>query len=268
MKGNTPNFGRLETAFEHGEASMQDYLKKTSLSPWVPLPDAACRKIFDLANAGPDDIHVDLGSGDGRVCFHAIDFGLKKSTGIDVDEAIVAVAQERLAKRHPPPDLQFIVADLSKDTHVFDIIREATIITMYFAQDALEQFRPLLERELAGSTAKILTCGYEMPGWESSMSEVVLGTQIHLYEFGSDSNDLLGEDLVIIDDIIKDKPAEMMQEERFNGAKVIDHTGKHPIRGFNPDLFDEKDDDSDWEDEDDEEESSEEKQGKSASKTS
>ena len=69
--------------YEHGEESTDEYLKKTTLSPWVPVPDTIARKALDMTGAGPDDIHVDLGSGDGRMNFHAIDtYLVKKSIGI------------------------------------------------------------------------------------------------------------------------------------------------------------------------------------------
>ena len=72
----------------------EDYIKKVSMSPWVPSPDPVARKMLELAKAGPDDIHVDLGSGDGRVNFMAMDapFEVSRSIGIDVDPEIVQVA--------------------------------------------------------------------------------------------------------------------------------------------------------------------------------
>ena len=33
---------------------------------WVPTPEALVKKMHDLAKTGPNDIHYDLGSGDGR----------------------------------------------------------------------------------------------------------------------------------------------------------------------------------------------------------
>jgi hypothetical protein len=247
-----PAFGRLEEPYEHGETDMEEYLSKTSLSPWAPIPDAVARKVFDVAQAKPEDIHVDLGSGDGRVNFHAIDYGVKRSIGIDVDQNIVKLATDRLAKRHPQPDLEFHVADLLDENHqVWEKVQEATILTMYFAEEALEKFRPLLEKKLIGRECKVITCGYEMPGWDSSMSEVVLGTQIHLYEWGKEVDDdsaFLGED------ILKQKPEDFMQDamsEKFSGSNVIDRTGGHPIRCYDPnaDDFDEADD-TDWDVED------------------
>jgi hypothetical protein len=34
----------------------EEYLEKTSLSPWVPIPDVVARKLFDMSEAGPEDV--------------------------------------------------------------------------------------------------------------------------------------------------------------------------------------------------------------------
>ncbi|GKY97299.1 hypothetical protein MPSEU_000688300 [Mayamaea pseudoterrestris] len=262
MDTKSNSFGRLEEPYQHGQANMQDYLKKTSLSPWVPLSDAASRKIFDLANVNAaTTIHVDLGSGDGRVCFNAIDYGVQKSTGIDVDQDIVQVANERLHKRHPLPPLQFVVADLmdAKQHETWKLIQEANLITMYFAKEALQVFRPLLEQKLVGRKCKIVTCGYEMPEWTYTQFEVVLGTQLYLYEWGGSlmnkNDDDEYNDLPFIDSILANRPRELETEavdnERFQGSKVIDRTNIIP--GFDPRVLDEMDEleDDDWDAEDD-----------------
>jgi SAM-dependent methyltransferase len=248
------DFGKLEEPFEHGEADLETYLAKTSLSPWVPLPDVVARKVMDLSQAGTQDNHVDLGSGDGRVCFHALSYGVANSVGIDVDENIVQVAQQRMAKRHPqPPNLSFVVADLldANDPVWEEHVQQASLITMYFATEALEILRPLLEQKLVGRTCKIVTCGYEMPGWQAAAQEVVLGTQIHLYMWGSEMEDDEDDDFFFSGpDILNEKPEELLKNpletSKFEGANVIDSTGRHMIRGFNPSIFEEEEDDEDW----------------------
>lgn len=272
-----PAFGKLQEPYQHGEGSMEDYLKKTSLSPWAPIPDSVARKMMDLAKAAPIDFHVDLGSGDGRVNFHAIDYGVLKSLGVDIDESIVQVARDRLAKRHPQPDLEFVVADLLLDTEhpVWAKIQQATIITMYFAEEALRLFRPVLERKLAGRQCKILTCGYEMPGWQSRVDEVVLGTQIHLYEWGTEFEDDESLELFMGEDILQQKPNELLQRQiegsKFAGSTVIDRTNKSPIQGYNYNLkFEEENDDEDWDavsSDEEEEEQPKTKQKKMVKKT-
>jgi Methyltransferase domain len=181
--------------FQPSETSMNDYLAKTSLSPWVPLPETAARKIFDLVQPlSETDKHVDLGCGDGRVCFTAIDVAhLQQSVGIDIDEAILTRARERLSKRRPSsipnnlPTVEFVQADLM-DTVTTDVwkkhISTATIITMFMETSGLERLRPLLEEHLIGKSCRIVTCGYPMPGWESTIEEIVLGTTLYLYYWG------------------------------------------------------------------------------------
>lgn len=252
------SFGKLDQAYAHGEDNMDEYLNKTSLSPWVPLPDFAARKIFDLTDAQPHDVHVDLGSGDGRINFFAIDVGrVKRSLGVDVDEKIVELARERRSKRHPVPEhLEFVVADLMDENHPVwshKTMEDATIITMHFAEEALVKFRPLLERKLANRQheIQIVTCGYEMPGWESTIQEIILGTQLNLYRWRGGVNG--GEDLAVGEDILPDKPRhfmsnnDMFSREKMGDDSVIDRTGVYPIRGYNPDIL--KEDDDDIEDE-------------------
>jgi Methyltransferase domain len=254
----TVDFGDLQLPYEHGEANIDEYLKKTSLSPWVPMPDSAARKMLDLAAATTSDFHVDLGSGDGRVNFHAIDYGISKSLGVDIDAKIVQVARERLQRRHPKPDLEFVVADLLKDTNhpVWEQIQQATIITMYFATEGLQAFRPLLEMKLAGRKCKILTCGYEMPEWISKTNEVVNAMPLYLYEWGTyyEPKEENVDDSTLLDFTGDDgfMPPEHMQNplqnDKFKGMNVLDHTlNSHPIPGFNPNYKqDEEEWDYDW----------------------
>jgi len=264
-------FHALEEPYDHGLESFDAYVKKASLSPWVPTPDVVARKIMDVAQAGPGDVHVDLGSGDGRLCFQAMDYGVDKSIGIDVDEVIVGKAQERLKRRHPQPNMEFIVADLLDLDHpAWAKVQEATIITMYFAEEGLRVFRPVLEEKLAGLECKILTCGYEMPDWNSRMQEVVLGTQIHRYDWGTDDDDGIMQ--FVGEDILQQKPRGMLkpplqEDSRFSESTVIDHTyDLDPLLDRENHMTDSDDDsdDEDWPDQtwggDEEEEDDEEKQ--------
>jgi hypothetical protein len=143
------------------------------------------------------------------VNFYAIDHGrVKKSTGIDIDDGILKQARERLGKRYPQPPLEFVTADLlDHNNHkVWEIIQEATIITMYFVEDALQHLKPLLEEKLAGKQCKIITCAYEMKGWNPHIIETTLGTTVYLYNFGSMDDE---EDFFITEDrILRDRPKE------------------------------------------------------------
>jgi hypothetical protein len=82
-----------------------EYLAMVQLSPWVPCPDVVSKRVFEIANATSQDIHVDLGCGDGRLNFMAVDnpsFNVMKSWGVDVDENILKKCYERLGRRFVP----------------------------------------------------------------------------------------------------------------------------------------------------------------------
>jgi hypothetical protein len=176
------------------ELSMDEYLQFASLSPWVPCPDPVALRALDISKAGPNDVHYELGSGDGRLNFHAIDssYGVKKSVGIDIDPSLIHQSNTRKMRIHPAPEnLEFICADLMdvEENHGAEAIQlweqiqsECTVMTMYFVEDALTKIKPLLEKYLIGSNCKVVTIGYEMRGWEPAWAESILGLTIHMYD--------------------------------------------------------------------------------------
>mmetsp|Transcript_17969 Transcript_17969/g.27240 ORF Transcript_17969/g.27240 Transcript_17969/m.27240 type:complete len:433 (-) Transcript_17969:95-1393(-) len=172
------------------EVTMDEYLKFASLSPWVPCPDPVARRVFDIARTGPEDVHYELGSGDGRFNFQATDvYNVKKSVGIDIDPSLIAQSNNRIAKRHPrPAHIEFHCADLLESSgdedELWNTMREeCTIVTMYFVSDALQKLKPKFEQYLVGKKGcKIITVGYEMKGWESQWVEVCLGLTVHMYD--------------------------------------------------------------------------------------
>jgi hypothetical protein len=116
----------------------------------------------------------------------------------------------------------------------------------------------VLEAKMKGRRCKIVTCGYEMPGWEAAAYEVVMGTQLHLYDWGGavswaaeaggEGGDGSDDDSwsfphAASEDLLQHRPQHLsdrpLDSERFRGATIIDKTRRHFIRGFNPDAKDE-----------------------------
>lgn len=199
---------------ESSYITFDEYLEIASLSPWVPTPDPVARRMLEIAEASEDDIHYDLGSGDGRLNFMAIDepFNVKQSTGIEIDDSLLQASNKRLQKRHPfPTNLNFLKADLMPDKttsseqnqneidentippssetstiqHPVDIT-DATVVTMYFVEEALMKLKPMLQDQLLRSGCRIVTCGYDIEGWEPRWVEIVLGLPVYLYILDTD----------------------------------------------------------------------------------
>ena len=121
----SPSTSSPEEAFsprdEKGELlSAPEYLALASLSPWVPTPDAATKRLLEIADADQRGVvpvtsasggdvdreirHVDLGCGDGRINFAAVGepWSVGRSTGIDVDENVLERCREKLRRRFVP----------------------------------------------------------------------------------------------------------------------------------------------------------------------
>ena len=246
----------LAAPFEYAGETVEEYSEKATLSPWVPVPESVARKIFDHAPPTAEDVHVELGSGDGRVNFYAIEAGAGKSVGIDVDENIVKVATDRLERIHPKPNLEFIVADLVDSKHpAWKHIEEATILTMYFAKEGLEMIRPRLENALRGKKCKIFCCGYPMPTWDSQLVETVLDLPIHFYDWGNAEI----ENSMFAESMVDDLNMEKMEEELKNSIVRRKKNSKFkpdPLPGYDPDdLIDYGWDDFDDEPEEEEDDS-------------
>lgn len=172
------------------EVTMGEYLEFATLSPWVPSPDAVARRALDIGKTCEDDIHYELGCGDGRMNFFAIDlYDVKKSVGIDIDPSMIQQSNERILRRHPAPEnVSFICADLVDEKNETtreiweNIGKECTVLTMFFVEDALNQLKPLLEKHLVGKDCRILIIGYQINGWEPEWVEAVLGLTISMYD--------------------------------------------------------------------------------------
>jgi SAM-dependent methyltransferase len=227
-----PASGGLEDPFRYSGESLEDYSEMATLSPWTPVPDSVARKIFDIADPSSEDRHVELGSGDGRVNFFAIEAGVQKSIGIDVDEDIIKVANDRLNRIHPKPNLEFIVADLMNPNHpAWNHVEEATILTMYFAKEGLDKIRPLLEASLRGKRCKVFCCGYAMPGWDYQMAETILGMTIYFYDWGNSEV----EDSIITDvPMINQFPSDSLTMDKFSNKRKSTFV-PDPLRGFHSD---------------------------------
>lgn len=191
--------------------------------------------------------------------FHALDppFSVQKSTGLDIDEQLVGVANERLSKRHPKPDnLEFRVEDLMKGDALHATLQDATLITMYFVQDALKKLKPKLEHALGDRKGvRIVCCGYEMPGWEPRWAEVILDLPVYMYTYNTPLEELpklTAEERAQMVAAMEpsSQPTESLEEEVFRTNSMDDDVEEIEVPLFDPNEMI----DGHWDDFDEEEE--------------
>jgi hypothetical protein len=127
--------------------------------PYVPSPQSVVSDMLKLADVGPQDYVIDLGSGDGRIVrTAALVFGAS-GMGIEIKDALVRQANADARREGIGDRVKFVNADL----FATDISR-ATVLTMYLLPETVNLLRDKLLAELRPG-ARVLSHDYPLSGW-------------------------------------------------------------------------------------------------------
>lgn len=143
--------------------------------PWVPTPPAFIDGFFRLAPVSAADVVYDLGCGDGRLLFAALEKGAGRCVGIDIEAAKIAEARELAAGKGVSDKVTFIADDFM----VHDL-SEATLIICYLFPQPLGALRPKFEKELKPGT-RIVSEAFSVPGWKETLSGELNRKNFNLY---------------------------------------------------------------------------------------
>lgn len=132
----------------------------SSVAPYVPTPIRIVRKMLELAGAGADDTVYDLGCGDGRILFTAVEeFDVRRAVGYELNPTMCESMQRKvegkgLQGRIEVVNGNFFLADLSP----------ASLVTLYLTTSGNSKLRPKFEKELRGG-ARIVSHDFPVQGW-------------------------------------------------------------------------------------------------------
>ncbi len=127
--------------------------------PYVPSPSSVVSDMLKLAEVGPKDFVIDLGSGDGRIVLTAAKVFGARGFGVDINEKLVKEANEAAKLQGVADRASFIIQDLFKTD-----IRKATVVTMYLLPNTVNMLKDKLLNELNPGT-RILSHDYPLSGW-------------------------------------------------------------------------------------------------------
>ena len=149
------------------ERKLPDWIRATfwgdhpdSLAPYVPSPLNIVREMLGLAGAGPSDVVYDLGCGDGRVLFAAVDeFNVSRAVGYELDGEMVEALEKRIRDsgmvgRISVIQANFMEVDLTK----------ASVVTIYLTTSGNVKLRPKLEADLKPG-ARVVSHDFPVHGW-------------------------------------------------------------------------------------------------------
>lgn len=108
-------------------------------TPYVPSTAIAVDEMLRVADVRPEDLVVDLGSGDGRIVIAAArDYGAR-GLGIEIDPALVRESAENARRAGVADRVVFREGDVLKAD-----FGAATVVTMYLLPQLVEQVKPRL----------------------------------------------------------------------------------------------------------------------------
>jgi SAM-dependent methyltransferase len=143
--------------------------------PFVPTNQPTVEAMLRIANVGPNDYVIDLGSGDGRILITAARLRGARGFGVDLDPRRVKEATENAKTAGVADRVQFFQRNL------FDTkISEASVLTMYLLPRVNLELRPRLLAELKPGT-RVVSHDFDMGDWEPDLKLSVRGTGSQVY---------------------------------------------------------------------------------------
>jgi SAM-dependent methyltransferase len=127
--------------------------------PYVPTPAVVVEAMLKLAEVGPQDYLIDLGSGDGRLVITAARRHGTRGFGVEIEPALVRAARVEAQRQGVAGRVEFVEENL----FVTDIAR-ATVMALYLYPRVLMQLRPRLLGDLRPGT-RIVSHDFDLGDW-------------------------------------------------------------------------------------------------------
>ena len=153
----------LATAMQPQPGGAQDF----GDTPYVQTPQNVVDRMLQVANVGPADYVIDLGSGDGRMVITAAKKHGARGFGVDLDRRLVQLAN-RLAARAGVADRAVFY---ERDLYETDL-SAASVVTIYLLPEVNLMVRPKLLATLKPGT-RIVSHDYNMGDWPPDQQMVL-----------------------------------------------------------------------------------------------
>jgi SAM-dependent methyltransferase len=132
---------------------------------WVPTPQDLVDTMLDMAKVTPQDVVMDLGSGDGRTVITAAKRGAR-AMGVEYNPQMVQLSKTAAAAERLGDKATFVQADL----FTVDLSR-ASVITMFLLPTINLKLRPAL-LELKPGT-RVVSNTFDMGEWQPDDTKMI-----------------------------------------------------------------------------------------------
>ena len=134
--------------------------------PYVPTPQVTVDEMLRVANVGPQDFVLDLGSGDGRIVVTAAKKFGARGLGVDLDWRLVEQSEANARQAGVEDRAKFLEQDLFKAD-----LGQATVITLYLFPAIMLKLRPQLLGLRPGT--RIVSHDFDLGDWKPDQKTTV-----------------------------------------------------------------------------------------------
>ena len=131
-----------------------------NLAPYIPTPQLIVEKMLESARIKPGEVVYDLGSGDGRILFTAVEEYGARAVGVEIIPELVDKARERVKAKGLEDRIRIIQGSALRVD-----LSPADVVTMYFLTNSNERMRPALEKYLKPG-ARVVSNQFPIKGWK------------------------------------------------------------------------------------------------------
>ena len=125
--------------------------------PFVVTPEEVVERMMRIADVGPGDFLIDLGSGDGRIVIEAAKRGAR-AFGVDLDPALVKLGRAKARAAGVADRAGFAVQDLFETD-----LSAASVVTMYLLPEVNLKLAPRLLALKPGT--RVVSHDWDMGPW-------------------------------------------------------------------------------------------------------
>ena len=125
---------------------------------WVPTPFATVEKMLDVAKITPDDLAIDLGSGEGRMVIAAAKRGAR-AIGVEFEDKLVQLSRDLAKKAGVADKATFVQGDM----FAYDI-SQATVMPLFLLPEHFQKLTPKFLNLKPGTRIVINT--FRIPNWD------------------------------------------------------------------------------------------------------
>jgi len=142
--------------------------------PYVPSPQSVVADMLKLAQVGPKDYVIDLGSGDGRIVLTAAKVFGARGFGVEIKDELVRQSNAAAQAQGLAGRVHFTNADLFKTD-----ISQATVLTMYLLPALNLKLRPQILAMRPGT--RVVSHSFSMDDWEADETSSLDGRRAYFW---------------------------------------------------------------------------------------